>query len=120
MRKLFVTLAAVALLVAFAAPAVAGHPPARAAAAKTRTVTIGDNYFSPKTLKVKRNTTVKWVWGPKGQGTEVEHNVTATRGQRFASKDLVRGAFKRTITRNTTIYCTLHATTMKMQIKVVG
>jgi plastocyanin len=120
-RKLIATLVAVAipaaLGVATAATASAGGPTAQAAA--TRTVTIGDNYFSPRTLTVRKGTRVRWIWGPGGRGTVVDHNVTAVKGNRFASPDATKRApFVKTITRTTTIYCTLHPTTMKMTIKV--
>jgi plastocyanin len=124
MRKLIAVLALAALLVtaavAFATNAVAGGSGAHAAAA-TKTVTIGDNFFKPKTLKVKKGTFVQWVWGPDNSGTVVEHNVTGAKGNRFASHDETKPdkPYKRKITKTTTVICTIHPTTMKMTIKVV-
>jgi plastocyanin len=102
------------------AGASAGDPPAHAAA--TKTVVVGDNYFSPKTLSVAKGTFVQWTWGKGNRGTTVEHNVTATKGNTFASGDTAKPArpFRRKITKTTTVYCTIHSTTMKMTIKVKG
>jgi plastocyanin len=118
MRKLIVALALVSLPAAFASTATAGDPPARAAA--TKTVVVGDNFFSPKNLTVKKGTVVRWIWGRDGKGTEVEHNVTATKGNTFATEDTTRPTrpVRKKITRTTTVYCTIHPTTMKMTIKV--
>jgi plastocyanin len=117
MRKPIVALAVFSLL-ASATTATAGDPPARAAA--TKKVVVGDNYFSPKKLTVKKGTTVRFVWGADGRGTAVEHNVTATKGNRFATADtkLPAKPVQKKITKTTTIYCTIHATTMKLTIKV--
>jgi plastocyanin len=120
MRKLLAVVAVVPVVgVVAVASASAGDPPARAAA--TRTVVIGDNYFSPKTVSVTKGTYVQWTWGKGNRGTAVEHNVTATKGNTFASGDTAKPAkpFRRKITKTTTVYCTIHSTTMKMTIKVV-
>ena len=50
----------VGLIAVLAGAALFCAVPAQGAA--TKTVNIGDNYFTPDTLKVKRGTTVKWVW----------------------------------------------------------
>jgi plastocyanin len=119
MRKLIAVVAVVPVLAVFAVDASAGDPPAHAAA--TKNVVIGDNFFSPKTLKVKKGTFVQWVWGKGNKGTAVEHNVTGIKGNKFASPDTTRPAkpFRRKITQTTTVYCTIHSTTMKLTIKVV-
>ena len=44
-----------------------------AAIAATKTVKLGDNFFSPKTLTVKKGTTVKFTWK-----TKAPHNVQTT------------------------------------------
>jgi plastocyanin len=120
MRKLILLFAAIALVVAATAAgtASAGDPPAHAAA--TKTVTIGDNFFSPKTLKVRKGTIVQWVWGPDNSGTAVEHNVTGAKGNRFASEDTMKPdkPFRKRITRTTNVICTIHPTTMKLKITV--
>jgi plastocyanin len=118
MRKLIAVVAVVPVLAVVAAEASAGDPPARAAA--TKTVVVGDNFFAPKALSVKKGTLVQWVWGKGNRGTRVAHNVTATKGNRFASGDTRRPAkpFARKITQTTTVYCTIHPTTMKLTIRV--
>lgn len=118
MRKLILLLATVALLAsAFSANAVAGDPPVRAAA--TKTVKIGDSYFSPKSIKVRKNDIVKWVWGVDGATeTSVEHNVRGYKGNIFQSPDKVKGIYRKRITRTTLVVCTIHPTTMKMKITV--
>jgi plastocyanin len=127
MRKpiaLFVTAALlVATGVAFAATAVAGGSGATThAAAVTKTVVVGDDFFKPKKLKVKKGTFVKWVWGDSSNsGTLDDHNVTGAKGNRFSSGDTAKPdkPYKRKITKSTTVICTIHPTTMVMKIAVV-
>ena len=117
MRKLTLLVAALALL-AFTATATAGDPPATKAA--TKTVRIGDSFFTPKSLKVKKGTIVKWVWGVDGEDeTFVEHNVEGTKGNKFLSPDKTSGSYKKRITRTTSVICNIHPTTMRMKITVV-
>jgi plastocyanin len=121
MRKLIATLAVVALPAAgfAAAGASAADPPVTKAA--TKTVQLGDNFFKPKSLKVKKGTILRFVWGPGNEGTAVEHNVTGIRGNKFTNgEDTTRPdkPFRKRITRTTTIVCTIHSTTMKMKVTV--
>ena len=120
MRKLIASIALVPLLAAgYATTATAGDPPARKAA--TKTITLGDNYFKPKKLTVRKGTILRFIWGPGNEGTAVEHNVTGVRGNRFTNgEDTVRPdkPYRKRITRNTSIVCTLHSTTMKMTVRV--
>jgi plastocyanin len=99
-----------------AAPALAGSPPGR-------TVRIGDNYFTPTALKVRRGTTVTWKWpgadvagdvhdvklrsGPKG--VRRFHSEAASTAYRFKRKLTVPGTYR--------IVCTLHES-MRMRIVV--
>ena len=53
--------------------------PAHGAARKT--VTVGDNYFTPKTLTVKRGTTVTWRWPGYEEAGDV-HDVGLRRAPR--------------------------------------
>lgn len=123
MRKPIAVLAAAALLlalgVAFAATAGASDPAVRTAT--TRTVVLGDNFFKPRTLRVRKNDIVRFLWGPGNEGTDVEHNVTGAKGNRFASEDTARpdAPYRRRITRTTNVICTIHPTTMTMKITVV-
>src|SRR3954454_9796417 len=69
---------ALVLVVALAGVAGAVAIPAFGA---TRTVKIGDNFFKPKSLSIKRGTTVRWTWTGSAP-----HNVTVTSGpKRFHS-----------------------------------
>jgi plastocyanin len=105
MRKLLVLFAAVALLVA-----------ASTALAATKTVKIGDNFFSPKTLTVTKDTTVRWRWAGKNP-----HTVTVTSGPvKFHSKVLKTGSFSKKMTRKGTyrIICSIHSDVQKMKLVV--
>ena len=120
MRKLILLLIPAVLLVCAAtAVATAGGAPAHAAA--TRTVGVGDSYFTKKTLRVKKGTVVKWVWGASSDdgATVSEHNVRGIKGNRFLSKDKTDGTYSKRITRTTTVICTIHPTIMRMKITVV-
>jgi plastocyanin len=110
-RGLIVVLTGVALV--SAAPA----------QARTKTVHIGDNYFTPTALKVKKGTTVKWAWpgfdmagdvhdvklksGPKH--VKKFHSQPASSEYTFKRKLKVPGKYK--------IICTLHEG-MRMTIRV--
>jgi plastocyanin len=111
-RVLIALIAGVALLSA---------APAHGAAKKT--VNLGDNYYTPQTLKVKRGTTVTWKWpgfeqsgdvhdvklksGPKG--VKKFHSEAASTDFSFKRKLKVAGTYK--------LVCTLHHE-MRMTIKV--
>jgi plastocyanin len=51
------------LLLLVLAAAVAALWPGAAASAATRTVTVGDDLFAPKTIAIARGDSVRWVWG---------------------------------------------------------
>jgi plastocyanin len=114
MRRILVTLTAVAALAAasLAIAAAGGAAPARGT--KTVRLTFA-NRFSPKTVTIRKGSRVKWVWSGGF------HNV---RGKGFKSKTTAtRGATYRHIYRRTgsfTVVCTIHqALGMKMKVKVV-
>ena len=85
--------------------------------------TLGDNYYTPQTLTVKRGTTVTWKWpgfeqagdvhdvklksGPKG--VKKFHSEAASTDYSFKRKLKVAGTYK--------LVCTLHHE-MRMTIKV--
>jgi plastocyanin len=84
MHRPSVAIAAVTTLVVSAAFAVSSS-------AATKTVKIGDNFFSPKTVSVSKRSTVKWVW--KGKRP---HNVTVTSGPvKFTSPTQKKGTFSK-------------------------
>jgi plastocyanin len=109
MRKLPVALILVALLVG-AAPA----------AAATRNVKIGDDYYvrkgSPPTVTVKKGTIVKWNW----KGSD-QHNVVVQKGPaNFQSALKTRGSYRKKMKKKGTytIICSIHAPDMRMKLKV--
>jgi plastocyanin len=83
--------------------------------AATKTVSVKDNLFSPKTLTVSKGTTVKWVW--KGKAP---HNVVSTGAGKFQSKVMTKGSFSKKLTKAGTykIVCSIHAPGMRMTVKV--
>jgi len=105
MKRLIILALVAALAGAFAIPAFGA----------TKSIKIGDNFFSPKTVSVKRGTTVKWRWTGSAP-----HNVTVTSGpKKFHSQTQTKGTFKATPHTKGTyhIVCTIHAG-MTMTLKV--
>jgi plastocyanin len=88
------------------------------AAAKTRGIKIGDDYFvrasSVATITVKKGTTAKWRW----TGNDF-HNVVASGPARFQSTVKKSGTYKHKMNKKGTytIVCTIHAG-MRMKLKV--
>jgi plastocyanin len=100
------------LLIAFILTLVAAAP----AAAKTKSVKIGDDFFKPKTVTVSKGTTVKWNW----TGSR-KHNVLVQKGPRhFQSALKSSGSFSRKLKKRGTykIICSIHAPDMHMTIHV--
>jgi plastocyanin len=90
------------------------------AAAKTRNVKIGDDYYvkagTRPTVKVTRGTTVKWNWTGSRQ-----HNVVVQSGPVSFQSALKRsGSYRRKMRRAGTykIVCSIHAPDMAMTLKV--
>jgi plastocyanin len=119
MRKVIAALTVVPVAAALAANASAGDPPVTKAA--TRTITLGDNFFKPKSITVRKNTILRFVWGPNNTGTLDEHNVQGVKGNKFGpTPDTTRPEkpFRKRITKSSTIVCNIHATTMILKVKV--
>jgi plastocyanin len=109
------------MIAALAGAVLISAVPAQGAA--TKTVTIGDNYFAPKTLKVKRGTKVAWRWPGFDEGGDV-HDVKLRSGPAGVKKFHSEAAstdysFKRKLTKPGTykIVCTLHEE-MRMTVRV--
>ena len=90
------------------------------AAAATKNVKVGDDYYvragSPPTVTVTKGTTVKWNWRGRRQ-----HNVVVQRGPVHFQSALKRsGSYSRTMRRAGTyrIICSIHAPDMAMTLKV--
>jgi plastocyanin len=93
------------------------------AAPATKTIDVGDNYYAPKTVTVKKNTTVTWRWPGFEEAGDV-HDVKLTSGTKGVKKFQSESAstdysYKRKLTVAGTykLVCTLHDD-MKMTIKV--
>ncbi len=87
----------------------------------TKTVTVGDDYYGPTKVTVKKGTTIKWVWGEDDFDS---HDVKLTSGPKGVTKFHSGSAaqdytFSRKLTKVGTykIVCTLHQD-MTMTIKV--
>jgi plastocyanin len=114
MRRILITLLAVAALVAvsLAVAASGGAVPTKG----TKTVRLtGSNKFSPKRVTIHKGSTVKWVWSAgfhnvKGKG--FKSKTTAKRGTTYRHTYRGTGSF--------TVVCTIHQTLgMKMKVKVL-
>jgi plastocyanin len=96
---------------------------APAQAARHKTVKIGDNYFTPATLKIKPGTIVTWKW-PGFETAGDVHDVKLKSGPKHVKKFQSQPAasdysFKRklTVVGKYTVVCTLHED-MRMTIRV--
>lgn len=112
MRKLIV-------IVAIAGAAALAAVPAMSALASTPTksVSVKDNFFTPKTVTIRRGTRVTWAWHSFG----ILHNVTVTSGpSKFHSGNKGGGTYSHLFTKKGTYHliCTLHPTQMKETIVV--
>ena len=96
---------------------------APASAATKKTIRVGDNFFSPKSVSVARGTTVTWRWPSFEEAGDV-HDVALKSGPKGVKKFHSEAAatdysFKRRLTVAGTyrIVCTLHEE-MRMTIRV--
>lgn len=113
-RGIGMALAALALLVV----AAIGTGPA-SAGGKTAKVTVGNNFFSPESKKVKKGTKVKFKWDGggdhnvtkrKGPGGKIASKTTSSSGVNFRKKFKQKGTYK--------FICTIHPDSMKLTLKV--
>jgi plastocyanin len=102
---------------ALAPPALSGAASETRTAPMTRTATVGDIFYRPATLTVRRGSRVRWVW--RGR---LRHNVTVVRGPtRFRSPTQRSGSFARVLRRRGTyrLICTIHGARLQsMRIRV--
>ena len=111
-------LAAVAVLaVALPGAASGKHRPA-----KTITVKVGDDFFSPTSKTIHVRDVVKWVWvGEDGKpgATTNEHTVVESK-DRFKSETKTEGTYRFRFkkTGKFTIYCAEHPDDMKLTVRV--
>jgi plastocyanin len=121
MRKLIATLAVVAVPAAGFAAVNASAADAPVTKAATRTIVLGDNFFKPKAITIRKGTILKFNWGPDNEGTLVEHNVTGVKGNKFTNgEDTVKPdrPYRKRFTKSSTVVCTIHSTTMILKVKV--
>jgi plastocyanin len=106
----------VAVAIAVAA-GVAALPSAGATSKpKPRQVSIKDDFFGPKSIKIRKGTKVVWTW----RGSE-RHNIAVANGpSTFRAGTRKTGTYKHTFKKKGTysIVCTIHAPDMHMTIKV--
>ncbi len=118
MPRLALLLSLAVLALALAVPGAGGHT----TKARTHTVKVGDDFFSPSKKTIHVKDVVKWVWvGPDGKPGETanEHTVTESKG-RFTSRELTAGTFKYRFRKSGkfTVYCADHPLTMKLTVSV--
>lgn len=125
-RGRIAALAATAAIGAVAVAPLSGGAAAPSAqgAAKTKKVKVGDDFFSPAKLNIKKKTKVKYKWLSSNGNP---HNVTLTKGpKKVKKKDFTSATgsigikFNRTFKKKGTykFVCTIHATTMTQTVKV--
>ena len=76
------------------------------AGAASSSISLKDDFFSPKTKSIKKGTTVTFKWAGRAP-----HNVTVTQGPvKFVSKTQSKGTYVKTFTKAGTykIVCTIH------------
>jgi plastocyanin len=109
MRKLILIAVVAAFAAVFAVSALASTP--------TKSISVKNFAFAPKTVTIKRGTKVTWAWHSFG----VLHNVSVRSGPaKFHSANKSRGTYSHLFTRKGTyrLICTLHPTLMKETIIV--
>jgi plastocyanin len=104
-----------------AAALVAAAFPAAALGASTKKVQVGDDYYGPAKVTVKKGTKVKWTWladntdshdvklGQRPKGVKRFKSASAASDYSFSHKFTKKGTYK--------IVCTLHHT-MRMTVVV--
>lgn len=118
MRLPVVLAAGVVTVVVIFLLAVSGAP--NAADAATRTVKVGNDFFSPTSKSIARDRTVTWVWAGGTPHDVVAKNrtgkivfrskITKQRGYTYSHRFGRNGTYK--------IICSLHRDTMRMTVKV--
>jgi plastocyanin len=111
MKRLIAVLAAVAVTAAafLAIPAFGA----------TRSVSVRDNVFSPRTLNARSGDTIRFVW--RGDNPHDIRTTSRPRGApRLTEERKTRGTYRKRLTRRGTyrIVCTVHPPNMRMTIRV--
>jgi plastocyanin len=82
------------------------------AGAATPTVRVGDNFFSPKSIRVSKGRTVRFKWVGDNP-----HNVTGG-GRASRTTSRTGYVYKRRFFRRTRLICTVHPTEMRMTVRI--
>jgi plastocyanin len=110
-----------ALAAALGAAALAAAPAGLAANPKPRTVKVGDDYFSPTSMKVRPKTKIVWKWLAVNGNTHDVKLKKRPKGVKSFQSDPATSdfTFKRTLYKKGTykVICTFHEG-MKMTITV--
>lgn len=122
MRKLIAALAVASLLGAIALGASIATGSSISAAAKTRTVTVADEEFSPTKITIHKRDIIKWIWvdANGNPGSTLDTHTVTERDNRFTSPEQTEGSYKKRFKRVGTvrIICSTHPTTMRMKVVV--
>ena len=102
-------LAAVALVAVPASPLALSGPGPEASA--TRTISVKDSYFSPRSVKVRPGTKLRFVW--RGR---IVHNVAV--GNNIVIGNRIKGSGTRRVRGSVTYNCTLHRPGMKLKVRM--
>jgi plastocyanin len=109
MRRLAGLLVVAAVIAVPAVSAIASPP--------TKKVTIGNFFFKPKSMTIKKGTKVTWTWASQG----ITHNVSVKSGPvKFRSGKKSKGTYSFTFKAKGTYHliCTIHPTLMKETVVV--
>jgi plastocyanin len=95
----------VALVLAFAGVSAASRP-------KTKTVKVGDDYYTPVKLTVKKGTKIKWSWLADNSDTHDVRLKSGPHGVKKFKSELAASDYsiskKLTLPGTYKIYCSLH------------
>ena len=78
----------------------------------TRTVSVGNDFFSPKRVSVNSGTTVRWRWrrGANTHNVKLRRGPRGTKGFKSKTRDAPYSYTRRLVRRGTySMFCTLHA-----------
>jgi plastocyanin len=124
LARIGIAMALIALAVGALAATGIASPLAKAT--RPEKVKVRDDFYSPTSVKVKKNHKVTWSWGKNG--TFDNHNVTLKKGpsgvkkSRFRSQTTAAAGFKFTKKFKKRgkykFYCTIHPDVMKMTVTV--
>lgn len=115
-RRLALLLAAAALAAAALVPAFAD------AGGRTKTIKVGDDFFAPGKVTLRRGTTMVWKWSTANGDTHDVQLVRAPHGvRRFHSPSATADfSYRKRLTRPGTykLLCTFHESLMRLTVVV--